>query len=184
MFAYIFWHVPFADGNKSEYEAALTAFHRHLANDASQGFKGSATYGISNVAWLSNRTGYEDWYFVDSTSALDGLNKAAVEPERWDVHASVSYKTEFGHGGMYYHLRGEKQPVHGSKIVWLKRPKRIRYETPLQEIIDSSKGFLSCWRKFLVLGPADEFAIIGDETLDVRPPSDWRSLSVSRRRLV
>lgn len=184
MLAYIFWHVPFADTNTSEYEAALTAFHSHLANDAPQGFERSTTYGISNVPWLNDRTGYEDWYFVDSTSALDGLNKAAVKPERWDVHASVSYKTEFGHGGLYYHLHGEKHPVQGSRVVWLKRPKRIRYETPLQDIIGSSKGFLSCWRKFLVLGPADEFAIIGDGTLDVQPPSGWRAMSINRQRLI
>ncbi len=184
MLAYIFWHVPAADTERSEYEAALTAFHKHLSNDAPQGFEHSATYGLSSVPWLDDRNGYEDWYFVDSASALERLNKAAIKPDRWDVHASVSYKTEFGHGGLYYHLHGEKHPSHTSRVVWLKRPKWIRYETPLQEIIGSSKGFVSCWRKFMVLGPADEFAILGDETLEVSLPSGWRSMSVHRRRLV
>jgi hypothetical protein len=178
--AYLFWHVPLADIDKGDYEAALTDFHRHLADDPPQGFKGSASYRISNVPWLDDRSGYEDWCFVESAAALDGLNKAAVKPERWDVHANISYKTDFGHGGLYYHLHGENCPLEVSNFVWIKRPRKIRYETPLREIIGASKGVLSCWRKLMVLGPAPEFAIIGDSTLDVRAPPDWQTLYVSR----
>jgi hypothetical protein len=28
--AYLFWHVPLADVDTGDYEAALTGFHRHL----------------------------------------------------------------------------------------------------------------------------------------------------------
>ena len=184
MLAYLFWHVPLAEVEKSDYEAALIDFHRHLAHDPPQGFECSTTYRISSVPWLNNRTGYEDWCFLEFPSALDALNKAAVKPERWDVHAGVSYKTEFGHGGLYYHLIGETLPLDGSKVVWLKRPRRIRYESPLREIIDSSRGFLSCWRKLMVLGPADEFAVVGDATLEIWVPPGWQAIAVNRQRLL
>jgi hypothetical protein len=184
MLAYIFWHVSGPDTEVSAYETALINFHRHLADDAPRGFEYSTTYRISSVPWLSDRPGYEDWYLIDSPSALERLNTAAIKPERWDVHASVSYKTDFGHGGLYYHLQGEKHSARATKLVWLKRPKRIRYEAPLTEIIGSSFGFLSCWRKFMVLGPADEFAILGDETLNIQAPSGWSSISVERHRLI
>lgn len=184
MLAYLFWHVPLADADKSDYEAALTGFHRHLAGDPPQGFQRSATYRISNVPWLGDRAGYEDWCLVESAAALDGLNKAAIKPERWDIHAGVSYKTDFGHGGLYYPLHGESRALEGSKVVWLKRPRKIRYETPLREIIDTSKGVLNCWRKLMVLGPAPEFAIIGEASLDVRVPSGWEVLSVTRENLL
>lgn len=184
MLAYLFWHAPLADTDKGNYETALTDFHRHLANDPPQGFRCSATYRISKVPWLNDRAGYEDWCLVDSAAALDGLNRAAIKPERWEVHAGISYKTDFGHGGLYYPLHGESHPLEGSKVVWLKRPRRIRYEAPLREIIDASRGVLSCWRKLMVLGPAPEFAIIGDASLDVRTPPDWQVLSVTRENLL
>lgn len=183
MLAYLFWHVPLAEVEPSAYEAALMKFHRHLADGSPPGFARSTSYRISAVPWLGNRTGYEDWCFVESSSALETLNQAAVDPTRWDVHAGISYKTEFGHGGLYYHLSGEVLPLDGSRLVWLKRPRRIRYETPLKEIIGSSNGFLSCWRKFMVLGPADEFAIVGDDTLRVEIPPGWQALAVDRRRI-
>lgn len=180
MLAYLFWHVPFTEIEPSAYEAALIKFHRHLAASPPPGFERSISYRISAVPWLNNRAGYEDWCFLASSAALDTLNPAAVRPDRWDVHADISYKTEFGHGGLYYHLRGEMLPLGGSKLVWLKRPRRIRYEAPLNELIDSSRGVLSCWRKLMVLGPADEFAIVGDDTLEIQVPPGWQALSVNR----
>ena len=41
------------------------------------------------------------------------------------------------------------------------RPRGIRYQKPLQDMIGRSTGFLSCWRKLMVLGPAHEFAVVG-----------------------
>jgi hypothetical protein len=180
MLAYLFWHVPFAEIDPSDYETALLSFHRHLGAAPPSGLESSATYRISEVPWLNGRTGYEDWCFVTSSAVLDTLNKAAVKPERWEVHASISSKTDFGHGGLYYHLHGDELPITGSHVVWLKRPRGIRYEQPLQDIISGSTGFLSCWRKQMVLGPGDEFAIVGDASLEVAVPQGWQTLAVER----
>ena len=94
MLAYIFWHTPFSDIDVREYETALLGFHTDLAAAPPAGLEASATYRISEVPWLNGRSGYEDWCFITSSAVLDGLNKAAVRPERWNVHAAISSKTD------------------------------------------------------------------------------------------
>lgn len=183
MLAYLFWHVPRAGVDPRDYETALVGFHADLRASPPAGLEGSATYRTSELPWLDGRAGYEDWCFVASSAVLDTLNQAAVKPERWNVHAAVSSRTEFGHGGLYYHLHGDAKPVAGSRVLWLKRPRGIRYEQPLAAMVDASKGVLSCWRKMMVLGPGDEFAIVGDASLDVPLPDGWQGRMVERTLL-
>lgn len=183
MLAYIFWHTPFSDIDVREYETALLDFHMDLAAAPPAGLEGSATYRISEMPWLNGLPGYEDWCFITSSAVLDALNKAAVRPERWNVHAAIASKTDFGHGGLYYHLHGAEQPIAGERVIWLKRPRGIRYEQALRDIVDGSKGFLSCWRKQMVLGPADEFAVVGNSSLEVSVPQGWQTRVVERRYL-
>jgi hypothetical protein len=95
----------------------------------------------------------------------------------------VASKTDFGHGGLYYHLHGDEQPIAGTRVLWLKRPRGIRYEKSLQEMISRSTGFLSCWRKLMVLGPAHEFAVVGNSALDVPLPEGWEAVAVKRTLL-
>ena len=183
MRAYVFWHYPFANLDTRDYEAALLAFHAALASAPPPGLKSSTAFRTSNVPWLGDRDGYEDWYFLDSSADLDSLNEAAVIPERWTVHAAVASKMEYGRGGLYGHLYGAEQPLQGSKISWLKRPRGIRYERPLQDILESASGFISCWRVQMVLGPADEFAVIGTADLRLTLPSGWQSRTIERTAL-
>ena len=183
MLAYIFWHVPFAGIKLGDYEAALLDFQADLASPPPPGLASCTTYQISEVPWLDNRRGYEDWYLMHSSAALDVLNQAAANPKRWDIHAVIASKTEFGHGGLYHHLYGEEQPLSGPLVVWLKRPRGIRYEQPLRDIVDGSTGFLSCWRRQMVLGPGDEFAIVGTSRLNLLVPQGWQARTVERRIL-
>ncbi len=183
MLAYIFWHLPFPSVNARDYESALVDFHADLGAAPPAGLEGSATYRVSELPWRDGRRGYEDWCFVTSSAVLDTLNQAAVRPERWNVHAAVSSRTEFGQGGLYYHLHGDPKPVAGARVMWLKRPRGIRYEQPLRDLIAASNGFLSCWRKMMVLGPGDEFAIVGDASLNVPVPGGWEGRVVERTHL-
>jgi hypothetical protein len=180
MLAYVFWHVPRADFSSEDYEAALVNFQADLASAPPQGFTSCATYRISGVPWLDGRQGYEDWYFVRSSADLDPLNEAAVQPKRWDVHAAIATKMDIGHGGLYRHLSGEEASLGGERATWLTRPRGIRYERPLQEIISDSTGFLSCWRRQMVLGPGDEFVIIGTSSLALNVPIGWQTRPVAR----
>jgi len=68
MLAYIFWHTPLADIDVHDYETALLGFHTDLAADPPTGLEASATYQISEVPWLNDRPGYEDWCFVKSSA--------------------------------------------------------------------------------------------------------------------
>jgi hypothetical protein len=180
MLAYVFWHIPRADVSLKDYEAALVNFHADLASVPPHGFASCATYRISAVPWLDGRQGYEDWYFVQSSAGLDTLNEAAVQPKRWDVHAAIATKMEIGYGGLYQHLHGDEQPLSCERAMWLTRPRGIRYERPLQEMISGSTGFLSCWRRQMVLGPGDEFVTIGTSSLALNVPTSWRARSVER----
>src|SRR6185437_623442 len=78
---------------------------------------------------------------------------------------------------------GSSNQFPATRVVWLKRPRGISYEQALRGIIDGSKGFLSCWRKQMVLGPSDEFAIIGNSSLEVSVPPGWQARTVERRLL-
>jgi hypothetical protein len=180
MLAYLFWHAPSAGVEPRDYEAALLDFLDDLARAPPAGFASCATYRIPHVPWLANQAGYEDWYFVASSDALDALNEAAVAPQRWDVHAAIASKMGPGHGGLYRHLYGDPQPRDGTRAAWLTRPRGIRFEPPLREAIDGSKGFLSCWRRQMVLGPADEFVVIGTSDLEISMPPGWQVRTVDR----
>lgn len=178
--AYVFWHRPFADIDKGAYESALTAFHRDLVKRTCNGFHGSATYRISETPWLDGIPGYEDWSFVTSSASFDPLNKMAVAPDMWDVHADISSKTDIGHGGVYYHIFGDADPKALTRTAWLKRPRGIRYEASIKKIADQVMGPVSVWRKQMVLGPAFEFALLGNQSLNLDLPDGWEALYVDR----
>ncbi len=180
MIAYLFWHVPVSHIPLGEYEAALRASHADLAGTPPPSLVATAAFRISEVPWLNGRLGYEDWYLLTSSAGLDVLNQAAVKPDRWDVHAALASKMDFGCGGLYHHLRGDERAISGSRTEWLKRPRGIRYEQPLGNLIGGSTGFLSCWRRQMVLGPADEFIVIGTPDLQLRVPDGWHSRRVER----
>jgi len=61
MLAYVFWHLPLASVDPRDYEAALVGFHSDLGAEPPPGFETSATYRVSEVAWLNGRRGDEDW---------------------------------------------------------------------------------------------------------------------------
>ncbi|MBV8747131.1 MAG: hypothetical protein JO134_19005 [Xanthobacteraceae bacterium] len=180
MIAYVFWHAPLAAFSPQQYATALLDFHKELGREPSPGLASCVTYQISQVPWLNRRQRYEDWYFLRSCADLDALNEAAVKPSRWDIHAGIATKMEIGYGGLYQHLHGDEQPRGGDRAIWLTRPRGIRYQPVLEEIIDGSTGFLSCWRRQMVLGPGDEFVITGTSSLALTAPAGWQTRTVER----
>ena len=183
MTAYVFWHRPFADIDQGAYEDALIAFHQAIVKRSCEGLQGSATYRISETPWLDEMPGYEDWIFGASSASFDPLNKLAVAPDMWDVHADISSKTDVGHGGIYYHVLGDTDAKASTRTAWLKRPRDIRYEVPLKEIADQATGSVSAWRKQMVLGPGFEFALFGDQSLRLDLPRGWQAHYVDRMLL-
>ena len=183
MLAYIFWHAPMAGVDAAAYEAALTTFQAELMRAPPPGFKSCGSFRIGEVPWLGGRGGYEDWCFVGASADLDPLNDAAVDARRRGRHDAVASQTEIGHGGLYRHFHGEEQPHAGARIMWLRRPRGIAFEPALRGMIDGSTGFLSCWRRQMALGPAEEFCVIGDEHLALPITPGWQALIVARTPL-
>ncbi|MCP4327266.1 MAG: hypothetical protein GY791_02365 [Alphaproteobacteria bacterium] len=180
MSAYVFWHRPQAAIEREIYEQALVDFHRQLVQRNCVGFRGSATYRIGETPWLDGLPGYEDWNFVESSAAFDPLNDMAVDESMWEVHAGVSSKTEIGHGGIYYHVLGNPGPTTLTRAAWLKRPRGIRYEAPLEAIAAQVPGTVSVWRKQMVLGPAPEFVLLAAAPLSLDLPAGWEALYIDR----
>lgn len=183
MLAYIFWHRPYPTVATPDYEAALTTFHDALGKNSSPGFRGSATYRISETPWLCGKAGYEDWNLLDSSAAMDPLNESAVAPDMWDTHAAIAEQTDFGHGGLYRYLLGAADPLPLTRAWWLKRPRGIRYQQPLAEIAESMEGPVSVWRKQMVLGPAPEFALLTSASTEPGLESGWEAFVVERKRV-
>lgn len=180
MLAYIFWHRPYPDVEREAYEAALTGFHARLAEASCPGLRGSAAYRIAPAPWLGQQPGYEDWNLVDASWALDPLNRVAVSGSMEPVHAAVASLMDFGCGGLYSHLFGDIGRIPHSRVVWLTRPRGIRYQEPLEALAATVQGPLCCWRRQMVLGPAPEFALVGDAGFEPALPTGWSAINVER----
>jgi hypothetical protein len=98
--AFVFWHRPRAGVDSGDYEAALLRYHDRLAEEALEGVHGSAVYALADVPWLG-APGYEDWYFVEASFALDTLNAGAVSGPLRELHDAVAALTGPMAGGLY-----------------------------------------------------------------------------------
>ncbi len=177
---YIFWHCAYSGIADSAYESALIHFHQQLAEAAPPGFRASVAYRISPTPWLGERKGYEDWYLVEGSWALDPLNRVAVSGRMESPHAAIAALTETGHGGLYSLVWGELVNQPRSRVAWLSRPRGIRYEPVLAELREHLGDPLSCWRRQMVLSPAPEFALVGPPSLNPILPPGWELRAVER----
>src|SRR5262249_38945616 len=71
MLAYIFWHRPYSSIERQRYEQAIVRFQNDLAGSKPPGFIRATSFQIEAVPWLSDLPGYEDWYLLDGTWAMD-----------------------------------------------------------------------------------------------------------------
>ncbi|MGH7249053.1 MAG: hypothetical protein ACREH9_13200, partial [Pseudomonadota bacterium] len=103
MLAYVFWHRPFAHVDRKAYQDAMLRFVRDVAAEPPPGFIAAASFAIEPVPWLSHQSGYEDWYLLEGSWALDPLNGFAVSGRTRTSHDAVAAQMEEGHGGIYAH---------------------------------------------------------------------------------
>ena len=182
MLAYIFWHRPYSSIERQRYEQAIVRFQNDLAGSKPPGFIRATSFQIEAVPWLSDLPGYEDWYLLDGTWAMDPLNAFAISGHVQAPHDSVAATMEQGHGGLYAHAGGESMPAPRSTIHWLTRPRGIQWQ-PAIEAVRGSCPQAKAWRRQMVLGPAAEFAVEtpGESEIDV--PAGWQRRRVMRMRL-
>ena len=182
MLAYLFWHRPFAQVEQQLYEASITRFQADLAAHPPPGFISAASFKIDPVPWLGDQAGYEDWYLLEGSWAMDPLNAYAITGHRQASHDSAAAQMADGCGGLYADAGGEFAAVPQSTLFWLTRPRGVRWQDGIAAVRAHCPQ-ANCWRRQMVLGPAAEFAVAvpGDAEIDV--PAGWQARRVPRLRL-
>lgn len=178
MLAYVFWHWPSPEADRASYERGLAAFHRVLREAKPPGFQRSAVYRARRLPWLRTEgPGYEDWYLVDGTAALDPLNDAAVSGARKGPHDEVARLSQVGAGGLYRLRAGVVDAAPAGFAVWLSKPRGTSYEALDARLRPwTERASVGLWRRQMVLGPTPEFCLRSPDRPDL--PEDLAPLSV------
>ena len=159
MLAYVFSHRPASGVNIGTYEESLRQFHAALANAAPSGFISSCTFRTGDA--------YCDWYMVENSAALDGLNMAAVSGARAPAHDTAARMAADGAGKLLTLHAGEYSQGPGFEVRFAK-PAGMAYKD-LYALLQTWTGApgTSLWRRMMVLGPPPEFAIIAQAKLEL-----------------
>ena len=182
MLAYIFWHRPFPHIDSKLYEESIMRFQSDLERQPPPGLRAAATFRIEAVPWLSNHAGYEDWYLLEGSWAMDPLDGFAITGRMQPSHDTAAAQMEEGQGGLYAHAGGDPSPALQSSVFWLTRPRGISWQAVL-EPLRTRHPQANVWRRQMVLGPAKEFAVEVPGDTEIEVPPGWQSLRVRRVRL-
>jgi hypothetical protein len=99
-------------------------------------------------------------------------------------HDAVARMTKHGgFGALYYLVAGSHKIPADSKVIWLSRPRGIKWRDVMPSIMQSANSEVAVWRRQMVLGPSSEFAVIGPSNLTLAVPQGWNYRQVDRRRL-
>lgn len=182
MLAYVFWHRPQANADRKSYEDWLLHFQAELAREKPPGFISAASFRIEAVPWLGDQPGYEDWYCVEGSWALDPLNAFAVAGQAKAPHDAAAGQMDQGHGGLFAHAFGDTLSSARSSVYWLTRPRGIDWRPPLQAV-HARCPQANIWRRQMVLGAAAEFAIEAPDEAEIETPSGWTAHRIRRVHL-
>ncbi len=193
MLAYLTWHRPAERVDAPVYERALERFHRSLAHRPPSGFRGSASFRLPIVPWLTTGSpdgaegpGYEDWYLIEDWAAVGVLEEAAVAAGHTSAHEGIAALAGGETAAIYRLVEGAAQLRGAETAVWVSSaPNPLRPSLPalLGDGMDPASDGL--WRRCLGLGPAPEYCLLARETpLGVsggRLPSGWHARTVGRQ---
>ena len=157
MLAYVFWHVPRAEAATREYESLHREFRQALESSAIRGFRGARMFRLGSIPWLGGRSGYEDWYLLDDSAALDVLDAAAITEARQRPHDRVAAQAADGTAGLYGLRLGSQ--ITPRIAYWLSKPDGMSYagfESSLAALIADG---CCLWSRRMVLGPTPEFCL-------------------------
>jgi hypothetical protein len=160
MLAYVFWHWRQPAVAREEYERVLGRFHTALREAPPPGFGRSWVWRLEAAPWIpGGGAGYEDWYLVDGSAALDPLNDAAVTASRQAAHDHAARLVAGGTAGLYRLRAGEPQP-DAARAIWFPKPGGLSYaalEAAFGELMEGRRFAL--WGRQMVLGSAPEFCL-------------------------
>jgi hypothetical protein len=164
MLAYVFAHSPAEAAHGAAYEEQLLAFHQALAHAGSDGFVSSFVFRVE--------IGYEDWYLVEGSFALDPLNAAAVSLRIRPAHDAVAQAAAGGFGSLFRLQSGVPEWASG-EVAWLSKPRGESYA----EFYARFPPDAVLWRRQMVLGGPTEFLLEGG------PPAGLTAKRVRRELL-
>jgi hypothetical protein len=191
--AYITWHRAAAGVDAVAYERALERFHRSLAHVPPSGFRGSSAFRVEEMPWRADAgeaetPGYEDWYLVDSWSALGVLEEAAVARGHASRHEAVAAMAAQATGAVYRLGEGHPRLADARVGVWVAAAQGHRAPTLADLLGDGmDREAAGLWRRCLGLGPAPEYCLLAPEVpagvAPARLPPGWKSLVGERRAI-
>jgi hypothetical protein len=157
LLAYVFWHVPREGAAVREYESLHREFHAVLQRSNVTGLVRVKVYRLGAIPWLGGKAGYEDWHVLESSAALDVLNRAAVSGMRQLPHDRIAAIAADGIAGLYGIRQG--RPVEPRIAYWLSKPSGMSYtdfEVSLAPLIADG---CCLWGRRMTLGPTPEFCL-------------------------
>ncbi len=160
MLAYVFWHWKKPAIRSVDYEARLERFQSALADQPPMGFARAYCCALAGAPWLnSGDSGYEDWYLVDGSAALDPLNDAAISASRLAPHDAAALAAAGGTAGLY-RLRVGAALTVPRFAYWFGKPEGMTYRAlydALEGVVANEQAAL--WGRQMTLGPAMEFCL-------------------------
>jgi hypothetical protein len=136
---------------------------------------------VPDLPWCEG-PGYEDWYLLEGSAALDPLDEAAVSGARQLAHDAAASRAAWGTAGLYRLRLGAPRDEDLSQACWLAKPPGVRYPEFLERLAPSVEGAgAALWGRQMTLGPTPEFCLLARHELATLPFPV--SLRVSRRRV-
>jgi hypothetical protein len=161
LLAYVFSHRAAKGVDIAVYEESLRQFHAALASAKPGGFLGSSTFRSGDQ--------FSDWYVLESSTALDVLNAAAVSGARAPAHDASARMAADGVGKLFSLRAGQYFSGAGYEVRFAK-PAGMAYTdlyARLQPL--TAAPDISVWRRMMVLGPPPEFSIVTPSALELPP---------------
>jgi hypothetical protein len=173
MLAYVFRHWPKLTVSSDSYEESLTAFHAAMKVN-------SAVFRVEKASWLpAGRTGYEDWYLLETAAYIDGLNEAAVSGARTEPHNRAAAMAQTGIGALYTLAAGQCDLTKVAQATWFSKPRGVPYDAFYQRL-EPWAQHAPLFRRQMVLGPPPEFGLLDPH----QPlPTDLRPVTVGMARV-
>ena len=169
MLAYVFWHWPQNGTDHAAYERRLAHFQAALAASRPPGLHDAAVFRLAAAPWIQ-APGYEEWYLLEGSAALDPLNEAAVSPACRAAHDGAAVLAGGGAAGLY-RLRAGCLLPHGARFsYWLSKPSGASYAqfyASLEPL--TGQGGTALWGRQMVLGPTPEFCLHSQAEAEIPP---------------